>query len=189
MKIILCDIREDIVFNWNKYFKGMASVSIVHGSIFEQIADAFVSPANSFGFMDGGIDYFYSMFFGWDVQKTLQNIIKNKPLGELLVGEAELIETNHPVIPYIISAPTMRVPWVLHRTVNVYLATKAAVMLAKKHELKSIVFPGMGTGCGELSPTICAKQMRSGIQDALTGPMFPDSWNIAQFIQNRLVVE
>lgn len=26
-----------------------------------------VSPANSFGFMDGGIDMVYSLHFGWDL--------------------------------------------------------------------------------------------------------------------------
>ena len=31
------------------------------------MADAIVSPANSFGFMDGGIDMVYSKRFGWQM--------------------------------------------------------------------------------------------------------------------------
>ena len=42
-------------------------LQISYGDIFKgaPAADAIVSPANSFGFMDGGIDYAYSDHFGW----------------------------------------------------------------------------------------------------------------------------
>lgn len=43
------------------------------------------SPANSFGFMDGGIDFEISERFGWDLQKKLQQTIKILPEWELLV--------------------------------------------------------------------------------------------------------
>jgi hypothetical protein len=42
---------------------------IVHQQdILTRTADAILSPANSFGFMDGGIDLLYSNFFGWELQ-------------------------------------------------------------------------------------------------------------------------
>jgi O-acetyl-ADP-ribose deacetylase (regulator of RNase III) len=42
------------------YFKGVENVRISGGDIFELKADAIVSPANSFGYMDGGIGLVYA---------------------------------------------------------------------------------------------------------------------------------
>ena len=69
-----------------------------------------VSPANSFGFMDGGIDALYLKHFGSQLQGQLQQAIQTRHHGELLVGAAEVIETGSKRIPYLIAAPTMRVP-------------------------------------------------------------------------------
>jgi hypothetical protein len=68
----LRDIDHDVVRAWEKYFKGVANVRISHGDIFEKPADAIVSPANSFGYMDGGIDLVYLRRFGWELQTRLQ---------------------------------------------------------------------------------------------------------------------
>ncbi len=73
-------------------------------------ADAAVSPANSFGMMDGGIDLAYSRKWGWGVQAHLQALIAATPMRELLVGEALIVPTGDPAIRFCISAPTMRLP-------------------------------------------------------------------------------
>jgi hypothetical protein len=52
----LRDVSADMVQAWQKYFLGVANVRTSLGEIFESSADAIVSPANSFGYMDGGID-------------------------------------------------------------------------------------------------------------------------------------
>ena len=69
-----------------------------------------ISPANSFGFMDGGIDSLYRSYFGRHVQDRLQKLIRDRHYGELVVGAAEIVDTDNPRIPYLIAAPTMRVP-------------------------------------------------------------------------------
>ena len=48
--------------------------------------------------------------FGWLLQKTLQQTIAARPLKELLVGEALILPTGDMEVPWLISAPTMRVP-------------------------------------------------------------------------------
>jgi hypothetical protein len=68
----LRDIDPDVVSAWQKYFKGVPNVCISLGEIFERSADAIVSPANSFGYMDGGIDLVYLHRFGWELQTRLQ---------------------------------------------------------------------------------------------------------------------
>jgi O-acetyl-ADP-ribose deacetylase (regulator of RNase III) len=191
MKLIFCDLNEQLIKAWNKNFSEDTNITIYHGSIFEIDSDAIVSPANSFGFMDGGLDLQISKFFGWHVQERLQEIIKIKNHGELLVGCAEIIETDHNNIPYIISAPTMRVPMLLKDSVNVYLATKAVLMLVKygmfsnggliREKVNKIAIPGMGTGVGRLPYEICALQMKKAVDDIYYEKYkFPKTWYEAQ---------
>ena len=69
-----------------------------------------VSPANSFGFMDGGLDLAIRDALGYGVQKAVQEIIRERHHGELPVGAAEVVETGHASWPFLVVAPTMRVP-------------------------------------------------------------------------------
>jgi hypothetical protein len=117
----LRDIDADVVRAWEKYFKGIANVRISHGDIFERPADAIVSPANSFGYMDGGIDLVYLRRFGWELQTRLQAHLRDEHDGELPVGQATIVETFDTAIPYLVSAPTMRVPMTVSNTINAYL--------------------------------------------------------------------
>ena len=112
IKIILADLHKPILAAWQAIGQDKNYVTTYQGSIFEVDCDALVSPANSFGFMDGGIDMAISRFFGWQVQERLQQLIQAKYHGELLVGQADIVATDHSRIPYVIAAPTMRVPMI-----------------------------------------------------------------------------
>jgi len=48
--------------------------------------------------MDGGLDYALSEHFGWDLEKNLQEKIRQLPEGELLVGRALVIPTGSSVV-------------------------------------------------------------------------------------------
>ena len=65
VKFYLRDRDADVVRAWTKHFADTPQVEASQGDIFDVPADAIVSPANSFGFMDGGIDLAYSYRFGW----------------------------------------------------------------------------------------------------------------------------
>jgi O-acetyl-ADP-ribose deacetylase (regulator of RNase III) len=55
--------------------------------------------------------------------------------GELVVGAAEIVETGDLTKPYLIAAPTMRLPIILGpETVNPYLAIRAVLLLIE-HEV------------------------------------------------------
>jgi hypothetical protein len=86
MKLILTALQPQLAQAWNSICGDFDFVSVYEGSIFEVSCDAVVSPANSFGSMNGGIDLFYSRFFGWHVQERLQHAIRSYHYGELLVG-------------------------------------------------------------------------------------------------------
>ncbi len=148
-------------------------VVVIEGDILADSHDAIVSPANSFGFMDGGIDLLYTEFFGRQLQQRLQDVIRRDFAGELLVGMAVGIRTLNEQIPALISAPTMRTPKDLSGTINTYLASKAALENAIGSEAMnpygSVAFPGMGTGVGNVPFNVAAVQMRRGFLDAIQG--------------------
>src|SRR5689334_21817016 len=117
----LRDINTPLVEAWSRCFSGIPEVRPSIGDIFGVRADAIISPANSFGFMDGGIDLLYSRRFGWQLQERLQRLLQEEYDGELPVGMAVLLGTGELDIPYLISAPTMRAPADVSNTVNAYL--------------------------------------------------------------------
>src|SRR5579871_2620928 len=121
----LRDLEPTLVLEWEHHFRDLDSVSVSCGDIWGVQADAIVSPANSFGFMDGGIDMVYTQRFGWGLQRRLQALLRAQYGGELLVGQAVVIETGDADYPWLISAPTMRVPMDINGTVNAYLAFRA----------------------------------------------------------------
>jgi O-acetyl-ADP-ribose deacetylase (regulator of RNase III) len=195
MEIVLTAVNQGLAEAWNKFCGDLPGISVHQGSIFDARCDAVVSPANSFGFMDGGIDLIYSHRFGWQVQERLQKLIRTKHYGELLVGAAEIVETDSESIPYLIAAPTMRVPMTLKDTVHPYLAARAVLLLIKhgtfgagflKGEklsdvIQVVAFPGLGTGIGQVSPSACAHQVRAAIEEVLLEKQeFPKSWSEAQ---------
>ena len=191
MQIVLAAVNDDLIRAWESTCGNMQNVKIHRGSIFDVKCDAIVSPTNSFGFMDGGLDLEISEYFGGHVQERLQKLIQTRHHGELLVGMAEVVDTDHAEIPYLIAAPTMRVPTLLTDTVNVYLATRAILNLVKfgtvpdgtpvKHIIETIAIPGLGTGIGKVPPQICANQMKVALENILLSQYkFPESWQEAQ---------
>jgi len=153
----------ELAHQWQHYFSDLADVEIIDADICTVDADAIVSPANSFSFMDGGLDYALSERFGWHLQDKLQTLISQRPLRELLVGEAVLLPTEDAKTPWLISAPTMRVPMKLRQSINAYLAMKAILVTAKHSQavpaIRTVAIPGLGTGVGGLSADTAALQM------------------------------
>ncbi len=54
--IRLVDRHAPLVHAWRHAFEGVEGFEVTQGDYFEHPADAMVSPANSFGIMDGGRD-------------------------------------------------------------------------------------------------------------------------------------
>ena len=163
MKLHIRDRNTGLVDALQREFRGVAGVEVSCGDIFDATADAIVSPANSFGFMDGGIDLAYSTRFGWDVQERLQDLLRKEHAGELPVGQAVIIETYAADITWLVSAPTMRVPADVSDTVNAYLALRAALLAIRNHSgeprIESVLCPGLCTSVGRMPAERAARQM------------------------------
>jgi len=59
LKIVLAAVEEEFADAWERHCSDLTNVTIHRGSIVDLVVDAVVSPANSYGFMDGGIDHLY----------------------------------------------------------------------------------------------------------------------------------
>ena len=178
MKYLLRDRNLAMVEAWRVEFAQVPDVEVSQGDIFDLSADALVSPANSFGFMDGGIDLVYSQHFGWTLQDRLRERLQSEFDGELPVGQAVLIETQDREIPFLVSAPTMRIPMDVSDTVNAYLAFRAVIRAVRAHNetgsraIQSVLCPGLGTAVGKMAPMACARQMRYAYGVSQLGQLF-----------------
>jgi O-acetyl-ADP-ribose deacetylase (regulator of RNase III) len=194
LKLILCDINRKIVRAWEEHFEGADNVEMFQGNIFEVRADGLVSPANSFGFMDGGLDYAISEFFAWKIQPRVQALLREKHFGELPVGRAEIVETGNEKFPYLVCAPTMRTPTDVSKTLNAYLAMRAILMAVLDFNnghagaIGSVVVPGLGTAVGRMPADRCARQMHAAYDNILGGHVYDfDSLRKARRAELRLL--
>lgn len=149
---------------------------------------AFVSPANSLGFMDGGIDYVLSrvMFPGLEgrVKAAIRAAGHTTLLGRpyLPIGRAVSVATPQREDVRLIAAPTMWLPQDVRGTHNAYHAmyavlAEAARLAAAGAALRRVVLCGLGTGCGMLAPVEAVAQMRAAHEDFCAGR--PPRWDAA----------
>src|SRR5262252_219040 len=197
LRIYLRDRNPEMEKAWGLFWKDDPDVDLSTGDVFAgPITDAIVSPANSFGFMDGGIDGIYS--FRWPrVQAELQKFLANHHFGELPIGNAVILPIphgdEHTMLPgpwtrkegqedfkWLVSAPTMRVPMDIRGTVNAYLAFRATLIAVIRHnhnndleperQINSLLCPGLGTAIGMMEPKVAALQMFTAYQHILKEP-------------------
>ena len=167
MKIILCDSKPELVEAWNTHFDKHDDVEVKCGDILNEKSEAIVSPANSFGFMDGGFDYVLSEFFGWSIGKKVRSVINEQYRGELLVGQSLSVETNHQRFPYLIVAPTMRTPYNVNNSINAYLAMRAILLEAVEKQYESVAIVGLCTNIGKMTCLKSAYQMYRAYEEVM----------------------
>lgn len=162
----LVDFELALVQAWEEVFWDCQRVTAAQGNILSARGDALVSPANSFGYMDGGLDLAITEKFGWGLEARVRQRLLEEHDGELPVGQAIVVETEDEETPWLVSAPTMRVPMRVDQTANAYLALRAVLRAVRGHNasggarIERIVCPGLGTGNGAMPAHRCAWQMR-----------------------------
>jgi len=72
MQLVLIDTQPDLVERWRSAFAPWPEVTVRHGDILAVAHTAIVSPANSLGLMDGGIDALYIDYFGSSLQRAVR---------------------------------------------------------------------------------------------------------------------
>ncbi len=160
MNLHLVDVDADVVAAWRTHFAAFPEVDVQLGDILQIAENTIVSPANGYGNMDGGIDALYTEHFGYGPQREIQGQIARLNVGYLRVGQALLVKTGDPRIPYMISAPTMIVPEVVPAS-NCFFAMSAILRTASRHSdvVAEVYCPGLGTGTGKVPPDAAAREM------------------------------
>lgn len=170
-KIILVDRRTRLVRAWQRAFANTPVQAVCGDMITVAQGSAWVSPANSFGWMDDGVDWAIRQAYDavyYDITTVVQRAIQIQAGGELPVGQALVIPTPDTPYTHLIVAPTMRTPRPVFWTVNAYLAFRA-ILLAAYHWnqdhpetlITTLYCPGLATGVGRMPARRCARQMRT----------------------------
>ena len=149
-----------MVSAWRETFADFKEVNIVRGNIIQLAENTIVSPANGYGYMDGGIDLVYSSFFGSKLNQKVQKAICRKTQNYLPVGSSIVIPTDNNRIPYMIVAPTMVLPEAIPAR-NCFYAMFAILQAVSKDrdKITEVYCPGLGTGVGCVKPKDAAREM------------------------------
>lgn len=192
INLILVDPVPALCHAWAQEFRPYSDVQIVNGG-FEELPDydCLVSPANSFGIMDGGVDAAITAFFGTQLMRRVQARIVEEYLGEQPVGTSMIVETGHPRHPFLAHTPTMRVPMPIAGTDHVYLAMWSMLLAVRRHNLaggkliRRVACPGLGTATGRMPYPEAARQMALAYRNFLNPPKGID-WQHANRRQGEI---
>jgi O-acetyl-ADP-ribose deacetylase (regulator of RNase III) len=166
MNLHLIDDNADVADALAFAFKSHEEVKVANGDLLGLANNCVVSPANSQGFMDGGIDRAFVSFFGAGIEFKIREIVGRTHGGWISVGSGTVVNTGHAVIPYLLVAPTMEQPEMVD-ALNAYRAMRAILRIAAAHaEIGRAVFcPGLCTGVGGVCPSVAAGEMLRAYND------------------------
>jgi O-acetyl-ADP-ribose deacetylase (regulator of RNase III) len=179
-ELVLVAIDEPMASAWDGVAEGRDWVRVHRGSVTDLRVDAVVSPANSFGWMRGGIDGVYARWLP-GIEDKVRTAIAAESGGELPVGEALLVPTGVESPAWLFSAPTMRRPGELLDPAGAAARAAARAVLrqwrdgvlpegrAVRAAIGSLAMPGLGTGVGGLAPQTCATRVAEALDEVLGG--------------------
>jgi O-acetyl-ADP-ribose deacetylase (regulator of RNase III) len=174
-RIVFADKNTEFITRVSELFADCPNVSATLVECIKEIPQdkaVFVSPANSLGFMDGGIDYVYSRTMFPGVEQRVREKIKSlgivSGLGRnyLPVGSAIMVPAG--TSSYLISCPTMFLPHNVANTQNAFYAFSAVLGLFAKSgasESYTLVCPALCTGVGRMDVHVAATQMHNAYVD------------------------
>ena len=179
MKIYLLDRKHNMVKCWKKYFVGMDDVEVVFNDFAnfmeEYVVECIVSPANSFGLMDGGYDLAITKWFGDGLMRKVQKYIVENFNGEQPVATSFLIDIGYKNIK-LIHTPTMREPEAIKEPLVIYQCMRTTLLEAIKNNINSIVIPAFGGGCGSLDYDLIARMMYRGFCQIMENKTAQITW-------------
>ncbi len=183
MKIYLLDINAEMCEAWRKRFFGFSNIEIVCDDFGEFMkthkeVDCVVSPANAYGFMDGGYDGAITRYFGDGLQKSVQKYITKKLYYEQPVGTSIIVDTPIDGIK-LIHTPTMQVPSRIVDYRIIYHCMRSTIITALHNNVKSIVIPAFGACTGGVPLDKVSELMWKAYCQIGTCPKVYD-WNYAQ---------
>lgn len=182
IKITLLDIESDMRNAWKEELNNyndlqgesyFPNVEVVNMGIVEWLEQnnnhvlGIVSPANSFGLMDGGYDgaitKYFEEYYDFNLIPIVQRHLKDNFWGEQPVGSCTMIKI--PVMnTYILHTPTMIRPSIIQDPRIVYHCTRSCILEAMKREIPHIIIPAFGGKCGQVPYKTIAQYMIAAIE-------------------------
>jgi len=153
--VSLGDLSAAVADRLHYHFHGVAAVEVVHGDLLDLKA----------------IDDFHR----GEAQRRVTAAIREQFLGELPVGAALVVGLPARRFPFVVAAPTMRIPGSVRGSLNAYLSMRAALVAVLRHNaaggvrIRTLAVPGLGTGVGGLDPDEAAAQMRAAYDNVVGG--------------------
>jgi O-acetyl-ADP-ribose deacetylase (regulator of RNase III) len=135
------------------------TIVVEKGDITKISCDAIVNPANSYGYMGGGVAGAIKRVGGAVIEKEA---ISKAPIK---IGNAVASTSGSLPCNFVIHAPTMSRPAMRIDVENVKLATKAALDIGFRQNIKTIAIPGMGTGVGGVPVEKAAKAITTIVKE------------------------
>ncbi len=146
--------------NFEHTYRGV-KVKVTTSDITRLEVDAIVNPANSQLIMGGGVAGAIRKVGGKEIENEA---VKKAPIP---VGKAVATGAGKLKAKYVIHAPTMERPAMLIDAKNINSAMKGALECAERLKIRSVAFPGMGTGVGgihtEKAATIMVREVKAHI--------------------------
>lgn len=179
MTIYLLDRNAEMTAAWQDYFVNVNSVHIVCADFADFMREykpkCVVSPANSYGLMDGGYDLAITKFFGRGLQRRVQRYILDNLYGEQPVGTSIIVDTDIVGVK-LIHTPTMRSPSPVRDPLVVYQCMRTCLMTAMDNKIESIVIPAFGGRVGRVEPSVIAGMMWRAYKQLADPPDYLN-WN------------
>ncbi|KAF9473502.1 macro domain-like protein [Pholiota conissans] len=162
--------------------------------------DCIVSPANSYGRLDGGFDYFLAEALSPDdidapthvAQAELYRRWKGfAPPGSrtLVPLKGSVCENNVHDCAYIALCPTMRVPEGVNWNREIVYNCVWSLLISLDHhnkvveasgegtKISRVLMPGLATGVGGVPPERCAQQTALAIRDFIDACANEEKWS------------
>lgn len=186
MKIYLLDINKDMTDHWKNEFNKYPEIEIINDTL-ESFLNSnpgyygIVSPANSFGLMDGGYDKAIIDYFGKNIEESVQNYIKSNYCGCQPVGSCFTLSFDKCAL---LHTPTMRTPEKIVDSRVIFDCMLSCLNDAKRNNIDSVIIPAFGGCTGEVSTKAIAKYMSFAYHVFKSN--FSMEWGIALYIKHRL---
>jgi O-acetyl-ADP-ribose deacetylase (regulator of RNase III) len=166
MTLHLVDTNPAVVRAWRETFAPFPEVAVRQADLLAVAFNTVVSPANGYGFMDGGIDAAYVRFFGNAIEERVRDAVAKRPEGHLPVGAGLVVSTGNARIPHLIVASTMLMPEAVPGQ-NCYRALRAVLRIASGDAEvgRAVYCPGLGTGVGVVPAEEAALEMARAYGD------------------------
>ncbi|KDQ32603.1 hypothetical protein PLEOSDRAFT_1032445 [Pleurotus ostreatus PC15] len=165
--------------------------------------DCIVSPANSYGRLDGGFDLVISRALAPKddidaITRIAQSVLYSRWKGYAPPGtctmvplQATVCENNPHKCAYIALVPTMRVPEEVTWNREIVYNCVWSLLNALTHhnesagegadKISTVLMTGLGTGVGYISPEVFGKQTALAFKHFLDSEAHPDKWSSLQW--------